>query len=380
MPIRISTSMETNTQTKTRFYEIDLLRFISAFFVVIFHYTYTGYMEGFSTIADFENVREISRYAYMGINFFFVISGFVIFMSIEKGSARHFLVSRFSRLFPAYWAALCLTTLITVLIGADVFTVTPWQFISNITMVNELFSVKAIDSAYWTLFIELQFYLLVYILLLFGLMKYVQQFIAVVLIVSLIALYLPIAQADTMWTEIFPHWSGYFACGGVFYLLRRDGINYYRLALVVIAFLYVLKQSTLFGELMSSWFNIEFNLTIIVIINSVFFASFCITVFCKGHFLRQRWCYYLGILTYPLYLIHQHIGYMVFNAFGDTNNIALLVLVTIIVVLILAWLIHHYVEVKLAKAFKRFGNKVLRISYELKQNKQKTELDKAAVK
>jgi len=56
--------------TNTRLYEIDLLRFISAFFVVVFHYTYTGYMEEFSTIANFEGVREYSRYAYMGINFF----------------------------------------------------------------------------------------------------------------------------------------------------------------------------------------------------------------------------------------------------------------------------------------------------------------------
>jgi peptidoglycan/LPS O-acetylase OafA/YrhL len=345
--------------THTRFYEIDLLRFISAFFVVIFHYTYTGYMEGFSTIVNFEAVREYSRYAYMGINFFFVISGFVIFMSIEKGGARQFLLSRFSRLYPAYWAALCLTTLVTLVIGANVFTVTPWQFITNITMVNELFNEKAIESAYWTLFIELQFYLLVYILLLFGLMKYFQHIIAAILVASLFALYLPIAQNDTMWTEIFPHWSGYFACGGVFYLLRRDGVNTYRLSLLVIAFLYVLKQSTLFGQLMSGWFKIEFNLYVIAIINSVFFASFCITAFCKEHFLRQRWCYYLGVLTYPLYLIHQHIGYMVFNAFGTPENITYLVVAMVSLMLMLAWFIHRYIEVKLVKSVKRFVRKIL---------------------
>jgi len=337
-------------------------------------------MEGFSTIANFESVREVSRYAYMGINFFFVVSGFVIFMSIEKGSARRFLASRFSRLFPAYWAALCLTTIVTLLIGAEVFTIIPWQFITNITMVNELFGEKAIDSAYWTLFIELQFYLLVYILLVFGLMKYIQHIIAAALILSLVALFLPIAQTNNMWTDIFPHWSGYFACGGVFYLLRRDGINYYRLSLLAIAFLYVLKQSTLFGQLMSGWFQIEFNLYIIAAINSVFFAIFCITAFCQEHFMRKPWCYYFGILTYPLYLVHQHIGYMIFNTFGNGNNIGYLVLATIIAMLVLAWLIHRFVEVKLAKGFKRFSSKILGISPEHIQNKQRTELDKAVVK
>ncbi|MFT5758210.1 MAG: peptidoglycan/LPS O-acetylase OafA/YrhL [Alteromonadaceae bacterium] len=348
--------------TNTRFYEIDLLRFISAFFVLVFHYTYTGYMEGFSTIANFESVRNYSRYAYMGINFFFVISGFVIFMSIEKGSARQFLLSRFIRLFPAYWTALCLTTLLTLVIGANVFTVTPWQFITNIIMVNELLNEKAIDSAYWTLFIELQFYVVVYILLLFGLIKYFQHIIFVILIASLLALYLPIAQADSMWTEIFPHWSGYFACGGVFYLLKRDGINFYRLFLLIVSFLYVLKQSTLFGQLMSHWFKIEFNLYVIALINSVFFTYFCITTFCKGHFMRQRWCYYFGVLTYPLYLVHQHIGYMIFNAFGTVDNIGYLVAATITLMLMLAWLIHRYIEVKLAINFKRVGCKILGIN------------------
>ena len=80
---------------KTRFYEIDLLRFVAAFAVVIFHYTYTGFMEGYSPVADFPAIREITRYAYMGINFFFVISGFVIFMSVADGSVRNFVISRF---------------------------------------------------------------------------------------------------------------------------------------------------------------------------------------------------------------------------------------------------------------------------------------------
>jgi len=324
-------------------------------------------MEGFSTIANFESIREVSRYAYMGINFFFVISGFVIFMSVENGSARKFLVSRFSRLFPAYWAALCLTSIVTLFIGNEVFTITSWKFITNITMVNELFGEKGIDSAYWTLFIELQFYLLVYILLVFGLMKYVQHIIAAALVSSLIVLFLPMAQTNNMWSEIFPHWSGYFACGGVFYLLRRDGINLCRLSLLVIAYLYVLKQSTLFGELMSGWFQIEFNLYVIAAINSIFFAIFCITAFCQKHFMRKRWCYYLGILSYPLYLVHQHCGYMIFNTFGNTHNIGYLVTVTVMVMLVLAWLIHRFVEVKFALYFKALAGKVLRIQSESKQ-------------
>src|SRR5437868_190367 len=114
--------------TAKRLYEIDLFRFVSAFMVMLFHYTYTGKMEGFAPSADFGEFREISRYFYMGINFFFIISGFVIFMSIENGSPKQFVLSRFVRLYPAYWAGLLLTSLVVLFLGGKTFSITWTQF------------------------------------------------------------------------------------------------------------------------------------------------------------------------------------------------------------------------------------------------------------
>lgn len=339
---------------KTRFYEIDLLRFLSAFSVVIFHYTYTGYMEGFAKVANFESLRELTRYAYMGINFFFVISGFVIFMSVADGSPKNFLISRFVRLFPAYWCAMALTAIVTLLWGAEVFNITWLQLLTNITMVNELFGYKPIESAYWTLYIELKFYLLVLIVISLGMMKHFQHIIAVVLLASLLMLFHPWAQSVDMFVAIFPHWSGYFAAGGMFYLIRRDGLNCYRCFLLLLSYVFVIKQSIFFGNLMSSWFSITFNSTVIFAINTVFFALFCITALCKKNLLRQRYFYYLGVLTYPLYLIHQHIGYIIFNALGNQVNIALIVTVTILLMLLIAYLIHTQIELKIGRRLKQY--------------------------
>lgn len=333
----------------TRFYEIDLLRFLSALGVVIFHYTYTAFMEGYAPIADFEEVREFSRYAYMGINFFFVISGFVIFMSVSDGSAKKFLISRFVRLFPAYWAALIITSVITIYWGGEVFSISWPQFFANTTMVNEMLAYKAVDGAYWTLFIELQFYLFIFILLAIGGMKYFQHILAVVLLVSTVALFFPWAEHVNMWTGIFPHWSGYFVTGCVLYLLRRDGVNAYRVLLYLLSIVYMLKQSVLFGQLMERWFGITFDTTVIAVINLSFIAFFSITAFCKENPLRKKWCYYLGILTYPLYLVHQHAGYMVFNEFGNEANIVSLVLGTFIAMFVIAYLLHYFIEIKLGK-------------------------------
>lgn len=341
----------------TRFYEIDLFRFLAAFGVVIFHYTYTAFMEGYAPIANFENFREVSRYAYMGINFFFVISGFVIFMSVKDGSAKKFVISRFVRLFPTYWAALILTSLITVYWGGATFSITWPQFFANTTMINEAFNYQAIDGAYWTLFIELKFYLFIWVLLLCGAMRHFQHILALILIISTIALFFPWAENVNMWTGIFPHWSGYFASGCVLYLLRRDGINLYRLALYILSLIYIIKQSVLFGELMGKWFGIVFDSTVIIVVNLVFFGIFSLTAFCQENPFRKRWCFYLGILTYPLYLTHQHLGYMIFNQFGTETNIISLIILTIVLMVVVAYLLHYFIEIRLSRPLNRWLTK-----------------------
>ncbi|GHF99975.1 acyltransferase family protein [Thalassotalea marina] len=334
---------------QTRFYEIDLYRFISALGVVIFHYTYTAYMEGYAPIADFPMMREASRYFYMGINFFFVISGFVILMSVADGSAKKFIVSRFVRLYPAYWAALIVTSMVTIFWGGETFSISWTQFWANTTMVNEAFDIKPVDGAYWTLYIELKFYLFILALLWLGLMKHFQHIMALVLVASTAMLYTAWAEQQNMFVLMFPHWSGYFAAGCIFYLIRRDGLDWYRGLLMALSYFYIIKQSTLFGELMSQWFAITFDSVVIAIINTVFFALFVCTAVFKENPLRKRWCYYFGILTYPIYLIHQHIGFMVFNQFGTKDNIVWLVVATIIVMGILAYTLHSQVELKLGK-------------------------------
>lgn len=83
-----------------RLVEVDALRGVAALAVVLFHYTtrFTDlFQPGVPPAVSFPG-------GHYGVNLFFIISGFVIFMTLEK-TARplDFVVSRFSRLFPAYW-------------------------------------------------------------------------------------------------------------------------------------------------------------------------------------------------------------------------------------------------------------------------------------
>lgn len=96
---------------KRRFVELDALRGIAAMAVVLFHYT-----SRFGEVFEVEGFGGAPfQYGHLGVHLFFVISGYVIFLTISKcRTGRDFLVSRFSRLYPVYWGAMLVTILVAV--------------------------------------------------------------------------------------------------------------------------------------------------------------------------------------------------------------------------------------------------------------------------
>ncbi len=94
--------------------ELDALRGLAVLSVVAFHYT-TFYQQEQGHLQPLGFGFPAGNY---GVHLFFLISGFVIFMSLERTrSAMDFAVSRFSRLFPAYWAAMAITAAVVYTIS-----------------------------------------------------------------------------------------------------------------------------------------------------------------------------------------------------------------------------------------------------------------------
>ena len=65
-----------------RLYQIDLFRFIAALMVVLFHYTFRGFIAN-SSILEFPVLGSLFKYGYLGVDLFFMISGFVIYVNRE---------------------------------------------------------------------------------------------------------------------------------------------------------------------------------------------------------------------------------------------------------------------------------------------------------
>lgn len=79
--------------------------------MVAYHYTavFGNLFWGVPSREVFPKLSAVTAYGAMGVQLFFIISGFVILMSAHGRPVGQFAASRISRLFPAYWTAVLLT-------------------------------------------------------------------------------------------------------------------------------------------------------------------------------------------------------------------------------------------------------------------------------
>lgn len=185
------------------------------------------------------------------------------------------------------------------------------------------------------------------------LLRFLPWFCGLVLAGSIIGLETPLAHNVEHFVAGFPHWAGYFACGCVLYLIRLHGFNWGYGLLIILSVIFCVRQNQVFTELMIGWYNTGFNEWISVTATLFFFALLAVIALRKTGFIRDPRFYYLGVLTYPLYLVHENIGFMIFNAWHDLMPATLLVGGTVILMLITAWLIHRYAEQPMQAWLKR---------------------------
>lgn len=146
---------EVTVPTKGRLVQIDALRGLAAIWVVLFHVT-TRFNELYGHGEGFSIFIPGGRH---GVHLFFMISGFVILMTLDKtGNVFDFAFNRFSRLFPTFWTCLLLTLSLVTIGGLPGREVGIKDFLANLTMMQEIMGFESIDHAYWSLEIELIFY------------------------------------------------------------------------------------------------------------------------------------------------------------------------------------------------------------------------------
>ena len=314
-----------------RLTQIDGLRAIAALSVVAFHYT-TRFDQVFHHVAP--TGFELSL-GYLGVNLFFAISGFVIYMTLDGIRAPlDFVISRFSRLFPAYWIAVALTWSIVSIVGLPGYGVTWKAAVINLTMLQSFFSVRDVDSVYWSLQVELLFYAWMLVLWVSGLLRHSAAicvgWVAIAGAATFVEIFLGIKVSFALKHFLLLEWMPWFVLGMIAYVTLRErtfGLKHGLAVLVAIATIAARNHT-------------PSTILAVAVFGIVWAASRR-----KLRLLEWKPLVFFGMISYPLYLVHEQIGWIVIAKI-ETQLAApwFAILAALFFVTVLATLLHNFVE------------------------------------
>ena len=336
---------------KRRLNELDLLRFLAAIAVVFFHYAFRGYAKGDMSTMPYPLLAEPAKYGYLGVELFFMISGFVILMTASSNNLRAFFISRVVRLCPAFWVCCTITFAITLAIGQPRYSADFYQYIINMAFLSELMGVPQIDGVYWSLFVEIQFYIMISILLAFKKIEKIETYLVFWLLISATAELLAFEKLRSI---LITDYAAYFIAGATFYIIWAKGITKIRVFLLAGALALANYTAIVWAELLESKYATEYNPLIVCSVIGLFFITFILIATNKtGAIATYNWTA-LGALTYPLYLLHQMIGFMIFNIAYPAVNSHILLWGTIVLMLGASYAINKLIEIPMARSIKKF--------------------------
>ncbi len=338
----------TETARAPRLAVVDGLRLLAALAVALYHYTVSWRIDGHSMPAELlPRLSPVAIYGFLGVELFFLISGFVICMSSWGRGLGGYAASRAGRLYPAYWACVLITAVVVVWApvtgGVPVSTRPgPLDVLVNLTMLQEPFGVPSVDTVYWTLWVELRFYLLFAIVVGRGLTyRRAVLFCAVWLAAAIAApgLHSPLLDAVVM-----PGWAPYFVAGIAFYLVHRFGPSPLPLALAGVCWLVSL------AHVMDRIADVHPGFAVqpwpAPVLVTLFYAVLLAVALRWTDRIGWAWLTVAGALTYPFYLLHQRIGYSILRRTSVSVAVPVWAQIagTVAVLLAAAWLVHRFVE------------------------------------
>ncbi|MEV5431517.1 acyltransferase [Streptomyces sp. NPDC052701] len=329
---------------------LDGLRLVAALMVAAYHY---GGRDGEVTEAwgsspreQFPTLHEFFAYGCLGVQVFFVISGFVICMSGWGRPLRSFFASRASRLLPAYWVAVALVTAVFALPVVAYEAVSPSDALVNLTMLQMPLGVDRVLGVCWTLWAELRFYALFALcVVLPGANR--QRVILFCACWTLAAVIAQAAHEPLLDLVLMPEYAPFFVGGIGLYLVHRDRGDAHAWGIVAVSWLIGQHHAVraLWHAPDAGGFSYRSSFGIVLVVTLGFAAVAAIALGWLNR-VDWRWLTVAGALTYPFYLVHEHLGWVVIHALHVGLGIASApaFALTVASMLALAWLLYRYVE------------------------------------
>lgn len=333
---------------------LDYARLFAAFAVMLFHYFYAGMIsKKISSISHIESILDVVKYGYLGVEFFFIISGYVIFYSASNRAAGEFLSSRCVRLFPAFWGAATITSIAAQQWGTGALDVSLTQFLANLTMFPDTFGEHYVDGVYWTLKYEWKFYSAVFLILFIFGSSFLKR--------ALIIWPFYIALDYFFLHKGLPLTKGYFAyfAAGALFAILRENRNWAAVLALLVAAGICLDFSAHNALKMAARFGYGHSPIVVMIAILGMFGFFGALNLRPVRNLDLPGSRIAGSLSYPLYLIHAHLGYMLISAYATESNKLWTYLWVASLAVLWALFIHLIVEQKGAPLWRKLSSLIV---------------------
>jgi peptidoglycan/LPS O-acetylase OafA/YrhL len=330
---------------------LDGMRLVAALMVVAYHYLAESGGWQAPGSQTFPHTYLLARYGWLGVELFFLISGFVICMSAWGRPLGDFFVSRVVRLYPAYWLSVVLVTMVVRLWPTTVNQRGPITVLVNLTMLQEPFGHTDVDGVYWTLWAEMRFYLLFAIVIWRGVTyRRALMFCALWVIGCVIA---PMTGSNVVQQLVMPQYAPFFIGGVALYLVYRFGPSLLLAGVVGVSYVMAIDQTT--GLIDHAGQNLRDVLPMWpgLLLVTLFYAAVGAVALGWTTRVNWRWLGVAGGLTYPLYLLHEYIGWTVVEEFRDDLQPAVIVAILVSGMLVIAWLVNRWVERPTARLLRR---------------------------
>ena len=308
---------------------ITLLRGLAALMVCLYHFICktTDY------ITD-EITLNIFHFGELGVSMFFMISGIVLPLSMinsnyKTSSWKSFLLKRIIRIEPPYLLAVLLAVIYVYLrslmnhTGSVDIGLSFKNILLHIGYLVPFFeNVQWLNGAFWTLAIEFQYYIL--LIILFPLMISKKLFYRVIFYTILL---IPGLMITTK-VVFFPLYASLFLIG-ILYILKKSN-NIYMIEYVIMSIITSFIVYHLLG------------------VEHLFVALFALIIVNYFPNFKQKQFYFLGKISYSLYLIHGLTGSVLINVFShyftQSYQKPILIILGLTISIFAAYLMYFFIE------------------------------------
>lgn len=328
---------------------LDIFRAVAVIFVVLFHYTARLPREVFGAT---DSVLPAISFGWVGVYFFFIISGFCIFYTLEKApTIWTFFAKRFSRIYPVFIAATVLLFALDQVFQLPILPEYHYREVAptivdmfgNLLLLGGIF--EWVNGSFWSITVEVQFY--VFIGMLAMVIKDARKlgimfaYAAIVIGTSWILLTLLSEQfqvfsvlATVLQKVAIAPFLPFFALGIVGVFVKKDR----RADRNLFWFLVVLSTMCLMiigakAEATANGYNLLFDRNVFSAVAFLALAAL-FYAYCTGWQLPHlpfvsSGLAYIGLLSFSWYLLHENLGFLILGALNPALPYWLSVLVAI---------------------------------------------------